>query len=368
MKQLGKEQQELILDFYFRCGQQNDIEKGRDLIAGDPEAAKFYAGLEQTLTDLDNLKYEPCPDNLVDLTIARLKLAAKSTSHSRLKELLEEQQQVKPLALTQRVSKSKETSSGKRGSFFVRPVFELLATAASIALVAGMLFPGLGAMRAHSQQVACARNMGSVGTAFASFTNDNNDRVSDLTLKAGSPWWKTGDQRPAAQSSSRPWFGLIKGEYIKPEAFICNGDKHAQPLPYNPASMNELLDFPSRNNFSYSYMIFCEKSPNLPGSSSKIIASDRNPVFVPVLQKIPCDPDIYQRMNEFEKIILNEQLKQMMSMNHRGRGQNVLYSDGAVVYIKTRMIDGDDIFTVTGVGVYTGCETPSSEDDVFLVP
>jgi hypothetical protein len=33
MNRLSQEQQQLILDFYFRCGEQDDIEQGRDLIA-----------------------------------------------------------------------------------------------------------------------------------------------------------------------------------------------------------------------------------------------------------------------------------------------------------------------------------------------
>ena len=61
MNKLTQEQQQLILDFYFRCGDLRDIEGGRDLIAASPEAAKLYAGLENTLTDLDHIKYESCP-------------------------------------------------------------------------------------------------------------------------------------------------------------------------------------------------------------------------------------------------------------------------------------------------------------------
>jgi prepilin-type processing-associated H-X9-DG protein len=73
-------------------------------------------------------------------------------------------------------------------------------------------------------------------------------------------------------------------------------------------------------------------------------------------------------MTEFEKLLLNEQLKQMMSQNHQGRGQNILYCDGSVKYIRERVLNGDDIFTVNGVDAYTGREVPADQNDTFLAP
>ena len=78
MDGLSREQKGLILDFYFHCGNQNSIELGRDLIAGNAKASQLYVDLEETLTGLDNIKYEHCPSNLVELTIARLKTMASS--------------------------------------------------------------------------------------------------------------------------------------------------------------------------------------------------------------------------------------------------------------------------------------------------
>jgi hypothetical protein len=95
-----------------------------------------------------------------------------------------------------------------------------------------------------------------------------------------------------------------------------------------------------------------------------VVAGDLNPVF----EKIPCQQNIYQKLNEFEKVLLNEQLRQTMSGSHGCRGQNILYSDGSVTFIRTRVVDGDDIFTVSGVDTYTGCEIPSDARDVFLAP
>ena len=76
MTNLTSTQKDIILNFYFRCGSSAEIDRARDLIAANPAAAELYARLGQTLTQLDAVKYGPCPDNLADLTIARLKAAA----------------------------------------------------------------------------------------------------------------------------------------------------------------------------------------------------------------------------------------------------------------------------------------------------
>ena len=76
MRRLTQDEQGRIMDFYFHCGRPDEINRGRDLIASNRQAARLYADLEQVLADVDPVKYGPCPDNLADLTIARLKLAA----------------------------------------------------------------------------------------------------------------------------------------------------------------------------------------------------------------------------------------------------------------------------------------------------
>jgi len=48
--------------------------------------------------------------------------------------------------------------------------------------------------------------------------------------------------------------------------------------------------------------------------------------------------------------------------------QNILFSDGSVQFIRTRLVDGDDIFTVSGVDSYTGREIPADARDIFLAP
>lgn len=369
MEKLTQEQQQLILDFYFRCGEQKDIEAGRDLIASTPQAAKLYAGLEHTLTDLDHIKYESCPDNLVDLTIARLKLLAigKKNSNTRLHQLLEQEHAVSSLSADETPHKPSILVNPPRNTNFSRPLFEILAAAASVALIAGILFPSFGFARAKYQQVACQNNMRTLGAGFASFVGDNgrhNNDLSRVRVQAGSPWWKIGDQGTQSRSNTRYPFMLVKGGYVDGKVFVCKGNREAQVFKLEGDAIDGLYDFPSHNNVSYSFSLFCDKNADPFQCAQKIIASDLNPVF----QEIRSEKILSRGLDEFIKLQLNEQLKQSMSINHGGRGQNLLYGDGSVKYVRSRVLNGDDIFTVSGVDFYTGCEVPTASNDHFLVP
>ena len=360
MGYLSSEDQQLILDFYFRCGDENDIARGRDLIAGNPEAARLYANLEETLTELDSIKYEPCPENLAELTVARLKLAAVPASQGtgKLEVLLRKQQD------NQEFLPSPVSVSADVGGRFWRPVFEILATAAAIVLAAGILFPSFGALRERNRQLACAQNLGQIGQAIATFGNDHNGNIGMITVQSGSPWWKIGYQGPEIHSNTRYVWQLVKDGYIDGRVFVCGGHIEGRPVRYEAAQMAELNDFPSRHHVSYSFMLLCDENNSLTKQARRIIAADLNPLF----QTIPFQPTAYQRLNEFERVQLTEQLRHMMSPNHRRKGQNTLFCDGSVEFIQTRLYNNDDIFTIQNVDTYTGCESPCNPDDIFLVP
>lgn len=365
---LSQQEQQIILDFYFRCGSEEDIARGRDLIASNPEAAHLYDGLEDTLTELDSIKYEPCPENLADLTIARLKLAASarhtgqaSSVPSGLEQLLE--------AESKKSAPAKSISAGAkvpREPISLRKFFDFAAVAAAVILISSIAFPTISHMRQQSWQTACINNTRNIGQGISRLLNDNYN-LAEAKVTAGSPWWKIGDQGPQSQSNTRFAWQLVKRDYVKPDAFICPGHRSARPLTPEQITrhLQQLQDFPSRKNISYSLTIINGQNAITKMGSRRVIMSDMNPIF----RSIPtCGNDPVAKMNEFEKVLLTQNLKQMCSPNHNCKGQNVLYSDGSVELIKNRMVDGDDIFTIQGVDVYSGTEMPVVKNDVFLVP
>ena len=77
---LTNEESEFVLDYIFQCAEQEHSERGTALIASNPKAAEVYSCIKRALAKLEHMKDECCPDKLVDLTMARLKLATAKGS------------------------------------------------------------------------------------------------------------------------------------------------------------------------------------------------------------------------------------------------------------------------------------------------
>jgi len=92
----------------------------------------------------------------------------------------------------------------------------------------------------------------------------------------------------------------------------------------------------------------------------KVLMADLSPLF----EKLPDDYTKSLRLR------LDKKLLTINSNNHNRRGQNVLFGDGRVEFLKTRHIgiSKDDIFTLQDTDIYQGCEVPSCETDFFLAP
>jgi len=99
-----------------------------------------------------------------------------------------------------------------------------------------------------------------------------------------------------------------------------------------------------------------------------VLMGDSNPIFEKLNRK---ESRAYNNM-EFKTLELCKRLERLNSINHRRAGQNLMYSDGSVKFLKIRSIqlggESDDIFTVRGTMNYSGCEETKEQRDVFLVP
>ena len=356
MESLNKEEKDIILDFYFRCGDEKHITRARDMIASDPRAAKLYSRLEETLTQLDHIKYEPCPDNLVDLTIARLKLAA-SAEQARLESLL---------ATEHRKSTQARSMAATTRQSFWRNVAEVAAVAAVILVVVGVYFPTTSNMRQIAWRNRCNAGLARVGAGIASYTNDHNGALPAVKMTAGAPWWKVGDQGTKNQSNTRHIWLLVKDGYVKSEDFVCPGRKDGQPANLDIAQVRRYSDFPNRRSMNFSFMLMNDKTARRlrKAGSKMVMLSDLNPVFETLVE----NRDLLKESDEFTRVLISRQLMEMMSTNHKGKGQNLLFGDGSAQFKKIRIILGDDIFTIKGKNIYSGCEIPFNDEDIFLAP
>ena len=336
MSSLSKEEKDLILDFYFRCGDEDKINDGRDLVASNPDAAHLYAQLEDTLTQLDNVKYEPCPENLVELTVARLKLAS-SSGHTQLHKLLELEQQ----------KAESETPNIKVGWGFRENLVKITAMAAMLLIATTLAVPTLSNMRQKSWRIACAENLKNIGYGIGRYANENEGHLPSVANTAGAVW---NTQTP---------FQILKKDYADAGDFVCPGKKGGTPLNLTPQQLAKMNDFPSRDNFTYSFRILCQKSPGRIGGEQFIIMSDRNPIFENISQHGGMDS---------VKLQINDALRELLSRNHRGKGQNLLFGNGSVKYVRVRVLGNDDIFTIKNIIDYKFRETPCDDKDTFLAP
>ena len=353
MNSLNPEEKDLILDFYFNCGSDERLDQARDLIAASPAASELYASLEQTLTTLDHVKYEPCPDNLVELTVARLKLVSAGSNWAEDSEAYHEtDHDVNESSFDQDVKPMAEIAPTSPRSFWGN-FSNILATAATILVVASLAFPSLKQVR---QIALCKANMMHASQGIERYASDNNGKLPALASAMGAPWWNMTRQAKQAKPDTSHLYQLIKDEYVQGKYFVCPGRKDAKVLTLTPAQIAKHNDFPSRNNLSYSFTLnFGDQT-----SGSKVLLADRNPIFEDIIAKL--------RDDSFKMLSLDDSQMNSASLNHRQKGQVILFRDGSVRFSKTRIVNKDDIYTIKDQRSYKGCETPGSKDDVFLVP
>ena len=358
MESLSREEKEIILDFYFRCGPDEEIDRARDLIASDARAARLYEKLELALGQLDNAKYGPCPDNLAELTVAKLSLAAESKTKP-----VENVKLQTLLAVEQDKTAEVERAATTRRSFW-RNAVEIAAIAAMVVVAANIFFTTFSNIRQVGRRNGCAYKLGKVGAGMTMYSSAHDGSLPAVATVAGAPWWKVGSQEKENNSNTRHLWLLVKGNYVSAKDFVCPGRKKCAPVNIDPSQLVQLNDFPSRNNITFSYLI-PGKTTERNTASTNVLMADLNPIFENFCAAESTAS--YKRKN-FSKIAVGEKLLNMMSTSHRNDGQNILLGDGSVMFQESRLVSGDDIYTINGIDTYSGTEVPGDGGDIFLAP
>jgi hypothetical protein len=311
------------------------------LIASNEEAADIHAKLKASLGLLDIWDPEVCPDALAEGAVWRLNALAGS-SEDRLQQLLASEQ-------------AKGVAAGNRiWTGFGR----ILATAAVFLIAASILFNVLYYLRYNSGVRLCQAQMASVFQGLSHYIADYDGRSPTVAAAVGDPWWKVGQQGDENHSNTRNIYLLVRGGYVDPAVFVCPGSPCNGTVHLSPADAKAYKDFPSRNCVTYSFQVRCHRAKDGKLICKKVVMADWNPLF----EKLPTD------YNQPFQLRVTKSLLTLNSINHKRHGQNVLFGDGRVEFIKTRLIGTDDIFTVRDTDVYHGTEVPSCESDFFVAP
>ncbi len=346
MVPLSSRQKQLLFDYCIGLTTEEESTEAESLIASNEQAAEIHSAFKAALSPLDTLEPESCPDDVAEGTIFRLNNLARSGELG-LQQLLAAEQSRK---VTTR-------------SWFWGNLGKRLATAAVFMIVGTVVITAaniaLNCARQKSLQQKCQFQLGNIFQGFNNYSSDHQGQPPAVAAAAGSPWWKVGYQGKENQSNTRRLWLLVKDGYVKPEDFVCAGRKHRK-VAMESGNVNQYNDFPSRDWVTYSFRIECKKPTDKCLLAEKAIMADMNPLF----ENLPKDFSIPV------KIQLNKALLNLNSINHNRRGQNVLFGDGSVRFIKIRSvgIDKDDIFTLQGTQVYEGVEVPAAETDAFLAP
>jgi hypothetical protein len=348
MTGLTERQKELLFEYCIGLTTGQQTAEAQELIFANNEAAGFYAKIKASLSPLDSVAEDACPDELAEGTVWRLKQAARS-AQLRLEGLL---------------AAERDRGAARQVGFWA-DIGRRLVTAAVFIVVGSVVITGYRATSnyAHQKywQTDCASQLGRISQGIANYKSDNDGEMPAVASAAGAPWWKIGDQGPANQSNTRRMWLLVKNDYASFDDFVCPGKKQFCRLAIDPYTAKQLIDFPCRSFVTYSLRVQCDKPASGNEAGRQVLISDLNPLF----EILPA-----WWASGMKPVELNDKLMTLNSSNHNRRGQNVLFSDGSCVFIKRRNADisMDDIFTIQKKQRYEGVEFPSSEADAFLAP
>lgn len=344
MISLNNQQKELLFDYCLGITSESESSQAQELVFSNEQAAKFVTSVKASLSPLESITPEDCPAELAEGTVWRIKQTLR-TSQAGLNELLKAEQ--------------------KRKTGWGRDIFARLATAAVFVIVgAGVITAwnvGTNYARQMSWQTKCGAQMAGLFNGLSNYKNANNGQMPMLAAAPGSPWWKVGDQGSENVSNTRRMWTLVKQGYLKPTDFICSS--YSQNPTFKPfcnfiCNAKDYNDFPGRKLITYSFRIGCPKA-GMEKMGRQVIIADMSPIFANV-----------SAAEKELNVNLSEVLLKQNSPNHGGRGQNVLFCDGSVMFVKTRYVDVslDDIYTIQNTQNYQGVEVPTSEADAFLAP
>jgi prepilin-type processing-associated H-X9-DG protein len=337
MNPLNDTQKQLLFDYCLGLTSEIENAQAQELVFSNDQAARFVKSIKSSLSPLDSIASAQCPDELAEGTIWRAQQVVR-TGKVKLTQLIAAEQ-------------SKKASPW-------RDIFGRLATAAMFVIVGSAVIAGWNITtnyaRQNSWQHQCQAQMAGLFNSLSNYKNDNNGQMPSVATSAGAPWWKVGDQGAENVSNTRRMWILVKDGYAQPEDFMCPGLGKCKFIG-EPTQFN---DFPNRQMVTFSFRIGCPGGGTM-DVGRRIIISDMNPIFA----TLPSP-------NEQRLLIQNlaDELLKRNSPNHNGRGQNALFCDGSVTFIKKRTIDNDDIFTLQNTPSYEGTELPTSDKDVFLAP
>lgn len=285
---------------------------------------------------------------------------------------------------------------------------EMLLVVTSVVLLAAILAGAYSAVRDHVSRVLCAgklRNLSTVLRGYAEGSRgflpdtgaasplagpvpDDGFHFPDAWNSRGTAFWS----RERRTGNAGNLYLLIRLGLAQPDDFICpaSGDRAAfgpffaerfSFLAFEPGSLSltdeerEFLRLNTTRHCSYSYQNMLghgQGDPDVADPAAGRLHLEYSPPDVAVL----ADHNPYTQLEGEGREVRDPDAEPLAnSMNHAGRGQNVLYVDGSVAWRETPLCgaqlgDGtrDHIYRPAAGSVLDPTNIPRRESDSFLVP
>ena len=342
-----------LMDYQFGLDMPEQRALTQALIERDPQAADMLERLSGALKPLESLQAGLSDQvSLADATYARIKAHQQAQSIA---------------AGSAKIATGAESAPTDRGRirFVAWNLRNGLAAAAAILILFLIGQPGMDYMRQRSYDTACASQLRLVSQAFSEYAQAHDGYMPYVPNQPGDVWWSVGETGEENHSNTRNLFLMVKTGYVSPEDLFCPSvpreSTNPKMLELDAQTLAELKDFMCRNSVNYSICWLFEGRPTrFEDCQRKVIMADKNPVFAQV--------DCHSKPT---KVPAKGESCQKNSPNHKDRGQNVLFSDGQVVFLTTRVLPNtqDDIYMIADApAAYTGTERPASPNDEFVAP
>jgi prepilin-type N-terminal cleavage/methylation domain-containing protein len=264
-------------------------------------------------------------------------------------------------------------------------LIELLVVVAIIALLISILLPSLARAREITKRAVCASNLRGIGQGMKVYSNDNFDWYPIAAYAEGTANNNPGKHnvsyvgkmglnyniQPTTLTSeshpSRSLFLLVIQGTCTAKQFVCPSSGDAEDDMRNTAGSGQTaaqpgtnrFDFKGYPNLSYGYQLpfgpVARPNENL--DARMAIAADKGPFFQQGSTSGDITPDSASTITTValqgvsgETNILkadNEKWKNYNSRNHAGEGENVLFNDAHVDFVKKPIVgvNYDNIYT-----------------------
>ncbi len=235
---------------------------------------------------------------------------------------------------------------------------DLVTVAALLLIASAAIGPMLGAMRDQARKASCQAGLLGASQGLVSYVSDHKDELPMASASlAGNLWWNVGVPE---LSNSANLHQIISTGYTTMSDLACAGN----PTACRQDRGQGAADWRTLDEVSYSYQnMFSKVRPTWHDQARFVVIVDASPVV----------------RRAKERRLINPLAN---SMNHAGKGQNAIFSDGSVEWLNSPVLkSGDNIWLPrsleqiisklrqpTQAEPINGVEMPEAKDDAFVVP